>query len=706
MGDAEQAALRGADDDDDVRATIRDDDGAPAEEDPFPLKTRRRVFILIFVTQLVVNYDSGALAAMYGDKTDRGIVHTFDLDQETKGLLASIVYPGLTVGCMVTGPLLQVVPPKLLLAVSLVLNTAFAAVFSVAPSSGFLFAARCCVGVTQAVILVYGPVWTDQFAPEDSKSTWMAAGMAGVPLGIVVGYLTAGFLMANFSHLAWGWPFYIQAMVLFPCSMLFILPKAAYLQVNTGAEDGKDETDYQKMDTVSGGRLSLDGDAAQRLRGLSVARSEVSSRARAMSVAPPVARDAADLLDGLRRLLRNGLMWTSLLSLCSLYFVVNGLQMWVTDYLTNVIKADLNVVVPAFGATAITGPIAGVVMGGTSLDKIGGYRGHIDKAALLAVGLGFCAALAAYASMFVYSFVAFMILIWFTLFFGGAVVPCLTGMVVASVDVDLRGLANAFSGMTYNLLGYFLGPFACGLVAKQGGLKWGFRAVMGTSAVAVLFAALSYYIARRKVAAAIASAAVRFEAAPPPEPEAAETPVPLKPRRGRGMTRRLSFVAERFGQGRVEVELQPGSVAEASGTKLVFPEDDTPEANRSGRLNANDAEFVLAVSFALQQSEVTSAMARRRAPTVAGVRRRPAAASGAGSIALEQMGQTGQTGSGSTQVRPGRLGSIAVTTFTPRPAIVLHSAGVSPDSAEQPIITVHSFDTSPTQGAGTARSAQ
>jgi len=307
--------------------------------------------------------------------------------------------------------------------------------------------------------------------------------------------------------------------------------------------------------------------------------------------------------------------------LCSLYFVVNGLQMWVTDYLRTVIGAKLEVIVPAFGITAVTGPIVGVVVGGVSLDKIGGYRGHIDRAALLAVGMGFCAGAMAFTSLCVSSFPLFMILIWLLLFFGGAVVPCLTGIVVASVDPDLRSLANSMSGTVYNLLGYFLGPFACGLVAQSAGLEWGFRVVMGTSSLAVLFALISWILARKRVQAALASAKVEtVDEGKPSLPTAGEEMAAM-PTTSFKMTRRLSFIPNSNMVDPIMVQLPAIVVSKEPGREATSPSV-VPNSSIGGyqgtSLQPDEVDVVLQMSFAVQKDDISSAMFRRRAPTIAG----------------------------------------------------------------------------------------
>ena len=52
------------------------------------------------------------------------------------------------------------------------------------------------------------------------------------------------------------------------------------------------------------------------------------------------------------------------LGLASLFFVVTGIQFWVTAYMVVVLGRTQAEVTPAFGVVSITAPILGVISGG------------------------------------------------------------------------------------------------------------------------------------------------------------------------------------------------------------------------------------------------------------------------------------------------------------------------------------------------------
>lgn len=65
---------------------------------------------------------------------------------------------------------------------------------------------------------------------------------------------------------------------------------------------------------------------------------------------------------------------------------------------------------------------------------------------------------------FVSTFYIASILLWIVLFFGGAMVPGLTGMIMSSVQPEMRSFGNSKGEIIKNTLGYFPSPFLYGLV--------------------------------------------------------------------------------------------------------------------------------------------------------------------------------------------------------------------------------------------------
>eukprot|EP00122_Pirum_gemmata_P003927 Pgem_evm1s3556 len=364
--------------------------------------------------QIFVNYDSGAIAASLDI-----IKKYFQADSNQLGLMLSLVYLGLTASSMFSGPLLTVCTPKSVLLVSLCLSIAFTIVFALAPNFEVLMAMRFFVGMTQAFMVIYGPVWVDEFAPPDSVTIWMSLIQGGVPLGVMFGYAVAG-PVTKFDESVlqsmstppspaemdmlniWRVPFFIQAGILVPLTIaLFFLPghwinarvTEAILHDGDGDGDGVGDVtnDYNESlnDTVSQKDTNYclnskdeigsgfdDISSTNLLDVPEVPSSSRNDKSRRRSVAVILTTIPSDVTlvepridtinqqQGFRKflsdtwvLMKNPIFMFVMNALCGLFFVVTGIQMWVTFYMVDILHADKGMVVLLFTITSASAPI-------------------------------------------------------------------------------------------------------------------------------------------------------------------------------------------------------------------------------------------------------------------------------------------------------------------------------------------------------------
>ncbi|KNH07486.1 transporter protein [Perkinsela sp. CCAP 1560/4] len=396
------------------------------------IRKKVAVFILFIYTQIVSNFDSGAMGVVTGKQGE--IAKEFHCNDSMIGLLASIVYLGNMAGGTFSTYLMHKYAIKLVICGALFLHILFTFLFASSPYLHDLILARFCVGFTQAFVVVYTPVWVDEFSPKLHSTLWLALAQAGTPVGIMLGYIIAGFIIANTMY-SWRWIYVLKLALLLPSLFLFSIVKKDVLCIPKSAEDHADHAQAQIKGTLTRRNIVL--------------------------------------------LLSNPLYTATVVALCSVYFVVTTLQLWVTPYLRQPpIEADMNVIVSAFGFTSATAPVSGVIIGGMLLDRIGGYRKHPDRTAYMGMFAGLIAVSCALSSLFTRGLWPFMTFIWFLLFFGGSIVPCATGLVMASVPKNLRSAGSSLAAISYSLFGYFLGPLLCGFLAQGMGLEWGFRVSM------------------------------------------------------------------------------------------------------------------------------------------------------------------------------------------------------------------------------------
>lgn len=61
-------------------------------------------------------------------------------------------------------------------------------------------------------------------------------------------------------------------------------------------------------------------------------------------------------------------------TMSGLYFVVTGIQYWITAYMMNVLGANAELAALYFVILCFTGPIMGVIAGGIFTQCVGGYN--------------------------------------------------------------------------------------------------------------------------------------------------------------------------------------------------------------------------------------------------------------------------------------------------------------------------------------------
>jgi hypothetical protein len=100
-----------------------------------------------------------------------------------------------------------------------------------------------------------------------------------------------------------------------------------------------------------------------------------------------------------------------------------------------VMKVEKATVFTLFGIVSITGPVMGVVVGGYVTTALGGYNS--PKALYTACGLSAFCLTCAMPIPFIYNYDLYplvVVLLWFLMFAGGFILPCMTGIMLNTVE--------------------------------------------------------------------------------------------------------------------------------------------------------------------------------------------------------------------------------------------------------------------------------
>lgn len=173
---------------------------------------------------------------------------------------------------------------------------------------------------------------------------------------------------------------------------------------------------------------------------------------------------AGNMWDTAKIIFKKRLFLLTMLTLCSLYFIITALQYWISDYMITVLKVSKAKVFVFFIIISTTAPMAGLLIGGKFSEYLGGYTGPYALTFSLISSL--IATLCSLPIPFLDNYKITLVLFWLELFFGAAMQPTLIGLMISSVPQKVRSLGNAVAQFSFNLLGYLPSPILYGWVTS------------------------------------------------------------------------------------------------------------------------------------------------------------------------------------------------------------------------------------------------
>lgn len=498
------------------------------------MEKNTRIFILFLVLNLLLNYDSGVIPASLLE-----ISKELNFGYKEQSLLGSLVYLGLCSLSLFASPVISKFGAKLVLSFSCLLNALSCFAFAYSDKRLVLFTARFMMGATMAFLVIYGPVWVNNYSPSNKNSTWMGLLHGCTIFGLVFGYIVAGAINSFFGKmLTWRFAIELQGILIIPFAILLCLEDSNDIDL---CITGIDNELFEMHDSIFRGTIQRKKNYT--LEGRNIKMIQKSLHKNALSERNPRELDHNNIInDNLQNennnfyrqseasykpsgsifyegdypmaklgfikqsyiVLCNKLYLFVTLGLSAIYFVVTSIQFWVTAYLIDIIGAPQIYVIAVFSFVTVTAPLMGVLVGGTLSDDYGGYKGkNVYKAIQMAFAFGIISFFFSFPCGFLFNFSYISIFIWVLLFFGAAVVPVATGIMISCVPRECQATSSSLSQMIFNLLGYFLSPALTGFVMdmfsnKKKGFIWGVRVGFWWSLFAVIFLGCSLFITRKK----------------------------------------------------------------------------------------------------------------------------------------------------------------------------------------------------------------
>lgn len=473
---------------------------------PFGKLKRKIIFVILLITNLVINLDHGAIPAATAVLKSK-----LDVSNSELGLLGSLLFFGITLGGFSATILFRMYSAKWIVCISLGCSCFFLYLFTHTSSFLILCLARTGNGFFQVFSLIYFPVWVDEYGIKELRTFWMSFLQLGAPLGTMLGYLIQAYfvgeeignefesinpLKKSFTD-SWKNAFYFQmTMLVILVTMIILSPDKffdkSYKRSTVDPDEFKKEIDKNKILFKKWQEKNMKENMPQNFKSKIEQSLEKFGRFSDYSIF-----SVADVHDEIENpsyysmitdVLSHKTYTYILLTICSLLFIITGIQFWISDYLITVLEINHQTVFLSFSFVCITAPVSGVIWGGYIIDQIGGYTKPeaieiLFRNAVYAGGFGLLIPL-------IDTFFIFMTLCWFLLFFGASIVPGLTGIMLNSIGNYPKAVANSLTNIFYHLIGYFPAPFLYGFICTiTGGSKsrWGLRFLMIFTFVGIYF---------------------------------------------------------------------------------------------------------------------------------------------------------------------------------------------------------------------------
>jgi len=150
------------------------------------------IFVLLCQgVQMFMSYDGGATpASIDAIANTTSYLHWTDAQL---GLLGSLDKFGMTLSSVLWGRALQMFPAKTCLMFGLGVNTISTFCFGNIANKWCMFAAKVCMGLTQALQCVWSTCWVLTWAPDDQRTMWLGMGAISAGIGNGIGTAVAGF---------------------------------------------------------------------------------------------------------------------------------------------------------------------------------------------------------------------------------------------------------------------------------------------------------------------------------------------------------------------------------------------------------------------------------------------------------------------------------------------------------------------------------
>ena len=222
-------------------------------------RVRWVIFLIFIIINLLMNFDHGTIPA-----ATEQIKEYLDLSDSELGLFGSLIFIGVLIGSLISLSIINTFNRKYILMVFLIICGVSLFLFTKTKKYILLCIDRVIIGVCQAFISIYLPVWCDQFGIESRKGMMMALIQVAKALGVLVGYVITTLENMLLKYLPiygdieeeerWIFSFYIQSFSILGLSFCLLLYSDKYFNSNARRVPLKIEETLNMIEAENSGK--------------------------------------------------------------------------------------------------------------------------------------------------------------------------------------------------------------------------------------------------------------------------------------------------------------------------------------------------------------------------------------------------------------------------------------------------------------------
>lgn len=387
-------------------------------------KARLIIYICLVAINTFSSCDGGIIPQQienikedFGNKNEDSLV----------GFFGSSDYLGRVLGGLIFSIIMGKYNRKMLLVATLLFKAFTLIIAFFTKNSAINIIARCLSGISQVFYTTYLPVWCDQYGKKSNRAIMVTIVQLGNPIGVIIGYGLGLVCDTSDKSAIQGWriAFGIEGIILIICGFIIFSFKNKYFSCNfilLKDNEGKEEI-----------KLNKDKDSL------------LSS------------------ISNYGKILCNKIFLFTTLSNSVAFFGMSVVQYWGDKYMEKVLGMNEGNRFIAFSCLCLLGPILGMTFGGILCTKLGGYgkkKSMTFTITLILIATIISSIIAIHKISWL-----FILSSWSYLFFICASIPPESGIIISSLENNLRGDGFALSNCLLNLIGNFPASYAFSILS-------------------------------------------------------------------------------------------------------------------------------------------------------------------------------------------------------------------------------------------------